>query len=985
MRRWWRGLVDGLGPVGIFPLGVLLGLSTVERFDFFAFGVLSPEIRHTFHLSNAGFLSIAALTAALPILLSVPVGYLGDRYRRVRITQVAGVVWGITAVLTGLAPAVLVLVLARLLGGAGLLVNESVHPSLLADYYPPPVLPRVMGIHRQAFVLGAFGSPIAGALSTVFGWRTAFVILALPTFLLVLIARWMREPARGATLAVPPPPGDDKVGFAEAFRRLRSIRSLRRTWPAAFLFGSGVLPFAAVLNNFFHDVYGSGAVERGLITFLTGVGGFIGLVLGTRWAQKLTLERGPQWLPVINGLFVIEFAVGMVLMALSPWMTLSIAFAFVLSIGTLGFLPAYLTMVALVAPPRLRAQAFSWTLLFYGLGAIVLSPIAGAVGDAHGYRVAILLLSAFVGGGGLIELTARAFVPRDVEQAANIELAGASEALLSCSKVDVAYDQVQVLFRVDLDVHEGEIVALLGTNGAGKSTLLKAISGLLDPIGGAIFFDGRDVTHADPITTAKLGIAQVPGGRGIFPTLSVGENLRVAGWLYRGESDYLKEATERVLEYFPILRTRWDTPAGNLSGGEQQMLSLGQAFIARPKLLLIDELSLGLAPTVVERLLEIVRAIHDNGTTIILVEQSVNVALRLAERAFFLEKGEVRFSGRTAELLERKDILRAVFLRGAAAVADEELVARTNGEASGEGQAQSARKRAQVAEDVAARHADHRAALLLRPAALQVRGLSKRFGGIAAGSDVDLTLHEGEILGLIGPNGAGKTTIFDLICGFQPADSGRVELHGVDMSRWGPSRRAGAGLGRSFQDARLWPSLTVREALAVALERHIDVRNALPALLGMPLAADSEEDVFKRVDELVELMGLRAFANKFVSELSTGSRRIVEIAAILGHRPTVLILDEPSSGIAQKETEALGPLLQEARAYLDCSMLVIEHDMPLISRLADHLVALDRGSVVVHGPPADVLQHPYVIESYLGTTDEKTLVQPSGAAEAVGV
>ena len=121
-------------------------------------------------------------------------------------------------------------------------------------------------------------------------------------------------------------------------------------------------------------------------------------------------------------------------------------------------------------------------------------------------------------------------------------------------------------------------------------------------------------------------------------------------------------------------------------------------------------------------------------------------------------------------------------------------------------------------------------------------------------------------------------------------------------------------------------------------------------------------------------MGLRAFANKFVSELSTGSRRIVEIAAILGHRPSVLILDEPSSGIAQKETEALGPLLQEARAYLDCSMLVIEHDMPLISRLADHLVALDRGSVVVHGPPADVLQHPYVIESYLGTTDEKALV-----------
>src|SRR5207244_913053 len=149
-------------------------------------------------------------------------------------------------------------------------------------------------------------------------------------------------------------------------------------------------------------------------------------------------------------------------------------------------------------------------------------------------------------------------------------------------------------------------------------------------------------------------------------TLSVGENLRVAGWLYRGESDYLKDATERVLEYFPILRTRWDTASGSLSGGEQQMLSLGQAFIARPKLLLIDELSLGLAPTVVQSLLEIVRAIHRNGTTVVLVEQSVNTALKLAERAAFMEKGEIRFTGSTRELLNRPDILRAVFLKGAA-------------------------------------------------------------------------------------------------------------------------------------------------------------------------------------------------------------------------------------------------------------------------------------------------------------------------------
>jgi branched-chain amino acid transport system ATP-binding protein len=161
------------------------------------------------------------------------------------------------------------------------------------------------------------------------------------------------------------------------------------------------------------------------------------------------------------------------------------------------------------------------------------------------------------------------------------------------------------------------------------------------------------------------GIVFMPGGKGVFPTLTVAENLTVAGWLFRRDPAYLNGAVAQVLEYFPVLRERWDQKAGNLSGGEQQMLTLAQAFIARPKLLMIDELTLGLAPVIVERLLEIVRAIHANGTTIVLVEQSVNIAITLAQRAVFMEKGEVRFDGPTAELLDRPDILRAVFLRGA--------------------------------------------------------------------------------------------------------------------------------------------------------------------------------------------------------------------------------------------------------------------------------------------------------------------------------
>jgi branched-chain amino acid transport system ATP-binding protein len=385
----------------------------------------------------------------------------------------------------------------------------------------------------------------------------------------------------------------------------------------------------------------------------------------------------------------------------------------------------------------------------------------------------------------------------------------------------------------------------------------------------------------------------------------------------------------------------------------------------------------------VERLLGIVEAIHDNGTTVILVEQSVNLALRLAKRALFMEKGEIRFSGLTSELLDRPDVLRAVFLQGAASA---------NGHGNGNGsgdkggavrggetkalETTAARRRRTPAKPTKAELEDRarRAAILEGPVVLQTHGLTKRYGGIAAVSDVDLTLHQGEILGLIGPNGAGKTTIFDLVCGFTPADGGRVVVNGADVSRRNAADRAAAGVGRSFQDARLWPSLTVREAIAVAFERSVQTPSAVAALFHLPAVTLSEGDVDRRVEEVLRLLGLRAFRDKFVSELSTGSRRMVEIAAILAHRPSVLLLDEPSSGIAQKETEALGPLLRQVQRHLGCSMLVIEHDMPLITGLADHLVALDRGSVVTHGLPQEVLHHPTVVESYLGTRDERDVL-----------
>ena len=435
------------------------------------------------------------------------------------------------------------------------------------------------------------------------------------------------------------------------------------------------------------------------------------------------------------------------------------------------------------------------------------------------------------------------------------------QSLLSVRDLDVRYGDVQVLFGVDFSVGEGEIVALLGTNGAGKSTLLKAVSGVARVANGTIHFDGDDITNHAPEKIAASGIAQVPGGQGVFPTLTVAENLRAACWLLRKDKATQRERTNEVFERFPLLRDRLDDPAADLSGGQQQMLTLSMAFLGRPKLLAIDELSLGLAPVVVEQLLDIVRAIREGGTTVIVVEQSVNVALDLAETAYFMEKGEIRFHGATAELLQRPDMLRSVFLEGA-----EKGLTNAAGEQPNEAAVeQPAPRPGRLATSGASAPSDG------SPPALRVDGLSVRFGGIQAVHDVSLSVGQGEVVGLIGPNGAGKTTLLDLVSGYTAANAGRVVLSGTEVSSTSAPQRSRLGLGRSFQDSRLFPSLTVEETLLVSLERWLDVRDPLNAIFRLPAFEDSEAAAQHRVDELIELMGIESFRTKFVGELSTGS------------------------------------------------------------------------------------------------------------------
>jgi ABC-type branched-subunit amino acid transport system ATPase component len=238
----------------------------------------------------------------------------------------------------------------------------------------------------------------------------------------------------------------------------------------------------------------------------------------------------------------------------------------------------------------------------------------------------------------------------------------APELLLEIKDLRASYGAVEVLRSIDFTVAKGEIVALLGTNGAGKSTILRCISGLLKPDSGQIYLEGADIAGVTTEETVRLGITQIPGGRGLLPNLTVDENLRMGAYPVRRDRAAVKAGFDRVYETFPRLAERRKQLAGYLSGGEGQMLAIGRALMLRPKLLLIDELSLGLAPLIVQQLVEVVHEINETGVSMILVEQSANLALSVTDHAYFIEKGVIRFDGSSRELLERDDLLRSVFL-----------------------------------------------------------------------------------------------------------------------------------------------------------------------------------------------------------------------------------------------------------------------------------------------------------------------------------
>lgn len=690
------GTREALRQGGVTMILLLTLLLVFESADQVAVQVLGPDIQNTLDISDTVLTGLASFGGAVLVLATLPLAWLGDRFKRTHVVGGASIFWAGFAALTGLVTNPFQMAIAR--GGTGLGASATIpiSPTIITDQYPIGARTRMLAFESLGrpfgYVIGPF---IAGAIATAAGgdegWRWAFIIGAAFPVLIGLLLLTQKDPKRGRfeqeavlgeTLDIVDPP----VSISAAFERLKKVKTFYY-----LIVGIGLLGFALVAvpvqlglllgdnpsqDDNFH--YGYGAYTRGWMIGLMQVGQLIAIPIAGFVGDRV-FRKDPTKALRLTGIFVLLYGLFVVLGLRFNQVAVLIAFMIIANSFQGAAFATIRPAIAAVVPYKMRAQAFAMVGVYiFLMGGFFGGLLAGAFSDAWGQRTALTIIvppAALL--GGLLIMYGAQFMRSDIslgvqelleEQEERQRMAADPEHIpvLQVRNLDAGYGPIQVLFDVGFEVQRGEVVALLGTNGAGKSTLLKTISGLIMPDRGVVRMNGRTITLVSPELRVAGGMVQVPGGEAVFPTLSVKENLDI--WCELIEDPAKRQAArERVYRVFPVIKERLDQRAGSMSGGQQQMLALSKALLLEPDLLLIDELSLGLAPVVVQELLQVVERLKAEGLTMVIVEQSVNVALAVADRAIYMERGQVKFEGPAQELLEQGDLLHAVFLSGAGA------------------------------------------------------------------------------------------------------------------------------------------------------------------------------------------------------------------------------------------------------------------------------------------------------------------------------
>jgi ABC-type branched-subunit amino acid transport system ATPase component/predicted MFS family arabinose efflux permease len=678
-------LREGLRQGGNAIFLVLLVLAALEELESATLGTLAPDIRDSLGISNGTIVFLAGASGAFLVLGALPMGWLADRFKRAPIIGSAAIFFGACVTASGLVVNAFQLFWTRLGVGLTKASSNTVNPSMIADAYPISVRGRVSAsMQMAARGIGTLSPVVVAGIATLAGgaegWRTAYLVLGIPAAIMGFVAFRLKEPPRGqfekrdVLGEVIEDDNPAPISVEAAFARLWQIRTIKSVILGFAAIGFGLFTTGVLANLFMEEQYGTKTFARGVLGTIGGVGLLIALPFAGKYYDGL-YRRDPTKALRLVGIMIMPAAILTPVQYFMPNALLFVIMGVPQSIMLLTAFAMVGPIITTIVPYRLRGMgsALSAVYIFF-IGATGGAVLSALLSDAVGPRGAVLTIvvpSTII--GGYLILRGANFIRNDLslvvaelqeemEEHAKRKAEPESLPAIQVVDIDFAYGPVQVLFGVGFEVRQGEVLALLGTNGAGKSTILRAIAGLGTPARGVVRLNGRNITYTTPEQRARLGIRILMGGKGLFPAMTVHENLEMAAFVYRSEREDYERRIDRAYDLFPALGQKRRDAASTLSGGQQQMLALAMVLIHDPEVLAIDELSLGLAPVLVQELLAVIERLKAEGMTIIVVEQSLNVALASADRAVYLEKGEVRFSGPAADLAERDDLVRAVFL-----------------------------------------------------------------------------------------------------------------------------------------------------------------------------------------------------------------------------------------------------------------------------------------------------------------------------------